>query len=96
MIVIGIFLLMCAAMAAINIITLITPIICCYRQGIECRLVGNSSLDSVPLVPRWVRIAWKLVSLQGFQSRTFRILWQEFRDAKVVGTPMAYVLRVEG
>jgi hypothetical protein len=92
----GLGLLAVAGLAAFNIAGRVRPIIRCYREGIECNLVGATSLDGVPLVPGYVRVAWTILSLQGFRSQCVRTPWTKFRGAKVGGLPMAYVLSVNG
>ena len=78
MVVIGCCLLAVAALAIFNILARIAPTIRCYRDGIECILVGALPLDGVPLVPGVVRVAWSILSLQGFRSQRVRILWSQF------------------
>ena len=92
----GCCLLAVATLAAFNIIGRVTPIIRCYCDGIECNLVGASSLDGVPLVPGLVRVAWTILSLQGFRSQRVRITWPHFAGAFVSGIPMAKVLTLNG
>ena len=94
--IIGLCLLAVAVLAAFNIVGRIRPIIRCYREGIECNLVGATSLDGVPLVPALVRVAWTILSLQGFRSQRVRSSWIEFQGAQVSGIPMAYVLSLNG
>jgi hypothetical protein len=96
MVITGSFLLVVAALAAFNIVGRITPIIRCFREGIECNLVGATSLDRVPLVPGSLRLAWSILTLQGFRSQRVRILWPEFRGAEVRGLPMVYILLLHG
>jgi hypothetical protein len=85
-----------AAMGGANIVASRTPIIRCFREGIECNLVGNTSLDHVFGVPGIVRVAWKIYSLQGFRSSRVRIPWSQFRAADVAGITMAYRLGLHG
>lgn len=96
MVIIGSCLLAVAVLAIFNIVGRVAPIIRCYREGIECNLVGATSLDGVPLVPGLVRVAWTILSLQGFRSQKVRVLWSEFRGARIDGMPMAYVLCISG
>jgi hypothetical protein len=96
MVIVGCCLLAVAVLAAFNIVGHIPPIIRCHREGIECNLVGATSLDGVPLVPGLVRMSWTILSLQGFRSQRLRILWPEFGGAQVGGIPMAYVLTLNG
>src|SRR5687768_117285 len=50
MVIVGSCLLAVAAMAAANIAGRVRPVVRCFRRGIECNLVGRTSLDEVPLV----------------------------------------------
>ena len=50
MVITGICLLVAGILALFNIIGRFTPLIRCYREGIEFNLVGATSLDGVPMV----------------------------------------------
>ena len=95
-VIIGCCLLAVSVLAAFNIVARIAPVIRCYREGIECNLIGTTSLDGVPLVPGLVRVAWTVLSLQGFRSQRVRVLWSKFGGARVGGIPMAYILSLNG
>jgi hypothetical protein len=92
----GIVALVVAALAGFNIVANGRALIRCYRQGIQCHLVGKTSLDDVPFVPNSMRLAWAIVTLQGFRSNLWRAPWGEFQSAEVGGLPMAQVLRIHG
>ena len=96
MVTIGSFMILVALMALCNIISSATPSIRCFREGIECNLVGRTSLDATPGIPKFVRLAWRFLSLQGFRSQRLRIPWSSFQGAVVSGIPMAYVLSIGG
>ncbi len=96
MVITGAFLLLVAVLAAVNIAGRARPVIRCFREGIECSIAGATSLDGVPLLPGSVRLAWSILSLQGFRSMRLRIAWPDFRNAEVTGLPMAYVLLLHG
>jgi hypothetical protein len=96
MVIVGFCLLPLAALALCNIVGCAAPLIRCYREGIKCNLVGATSVDGVPLLPKEVRIAWAMLSLQGFRSQRVRLPWQQFAGAGVSGIPMAYVLNRNG
>lgn len=96
MVIIGVCLVVVAILAAVSIAGRARPLIRCFREGIELNIVGATSLDEVPLVPGTVRLAWAILSLQGFRSTSMRIAWPDFRKAEVSGIRMAYVLRVQG
>jgi hypothetical protein len=96
MTIIGTFLLMAAGLAFFDIIARIPPLIRCYREGIECNVIGTTSLDGCQLIPGIAQTAWAILSLQGFRSQRFRAPWTDFSGADVGGSPMAYVLLLEG
>ncbi len=96
MVIVGSCLLAVATLALSAIIARMTPLIRCYREGIECNLVGVTSLDNVPLVPGLVHVAWSILSLQGFRSHRVRLPWSQFVGANVRGIPMAYALTLSG
>jgi hypothetical protein len=96
LIITGICALAFATLALSNIVARIRPTVRCFRQGIECNIVGATSLDRVPLVPKVFRLAWAILSLQGFRSNQLRVAWSDFLGAQVTGIPMAYVLVLNG
>ena len=96
MVIIGCVLVAVGVLALFNILGRIAPIVRCYRDGIECNLVGATSLEGIPLIPGMFRVAWAILSLQGFRSQRVRILWSQFAGAHVGGFPMAYVLTLSG
>ena len=95
-VIVGSCLLAVGAMAAAQLAALATPPVRCFRQGVECSVVGATSLDGVPMVPALVRVAWAVLTLQGFRSTRFRIPWEWFGGAEVLGIPMAYELVLHG
>jgi hypothetical protein len=70
------------------------PIIRLCREGIELRLVGRTSVESVPLIGGLVKWAWAAVSLQGFRTQCLRVGWEFVQDTQIVGLPMMRTLRV--
>lgn len=72
------------------------PRIAIYREGIEIRMIGMTSLDHVPFIPVSIRVAFEVLSLQGFRLRSFFIAWQDLESANVYGFPMSRTLRIEG
>lgn len=96
MVMVGLFLMTLALMAAFNIAGRFRPTIRCYREGIECNLVGAISLPGFQMMPRLVRLAWAIFSLQGFRSQLVRASWSEFQVAEVQGIPAAYVVVLSG
>lgn len=96
MVITGSVLLVVCLMAALHVARRVRPIVRCYRDGIECRLIGETSLDRVPGVPRFVRLAWAILSLQGFGARRVRFAWPQFDRARVGGRLMAGWLALDG
>lgn len=94
--ILGLVFLALAVLAAFNIAARRAPLVRCYREGLECRLIGATSLDEIPLVPMPIRIAWSLLTLEGFRVRRVRVLWSRFQGAQVDGVAMAYVLTIFG
>jgi hypothetical protein len=74
-----------AGLAFYNIIASSGALIGCFREGIQCKLVARTELDSVPLVPGMLRIAFAIVTGQGFRMRFVRYRWEHFAGAHVTG-----------
>jgi hypothetical protein len=85
-----------AALALFNILARRRPIIRVCRETLEINLIGSSSLDGVPLIPGAIRIAWLLVSMQGFKQQTLLAPWQSLRYVQISGPPMARTLTITG
>lgn len=68
------------------------PILRLCREGIELREVGRTTVDRFPFIPRLVRVAWSVLSGQGYRARVVRLAWHQVGEAYVVGPPMARVL----
>lgn len=96
MFIFGLCFLPVAAEKMFGVAARMRPLIRCYREGIEFRIIGRSTLDGLPFVPFPLRIAWPVLSLSGFRSHRMRLLWSDFRDARVSGFAMAYVLTCYG
>ena len=71
------------------------PLLRIYREGIEINVIGASSLDRVPLIPPLARVAWAIVSLQGFKKQVGWIPWSTLRIVQVTGLPMVRVMVIE-
>ena len=54
--------------------------------------MAGPGMGGVPLVPGLVRVAWAILSLQGFRSHRVRIPWPQFEGAAVSGFPNMFVL----
>jgi hypothetical protein len=72
------------------------PLLRICDEGLEINVIGASSLDGVPLLPIMVRIAWLIVSLQGFKKQIGWIPWPSLRTVQVRGLPMARTLVIAG
>jgi hypothetical protein len=92
----GTLILLYSSFIAFNIYARAKPLIRCYREGIECLIVGQTDLDGVPFMPGALRLFFAIVTLQGFRSVRYRILWEQFQSAQVGGIPMAQVLHLNG
>ena len=72
------------------------PLLRICEEGLEINVIGASSLDGVPLLPIVVRVAWLILSLQGFKKQIGWIPWPSLRTVQVRGLPMARALVIEG
>ena len=64
------------------------PVMRICREGLECRLIGDSSAFSrVPFVPVMVRLLWLILLLQGFRQHVFRTRWDQLRAVQVTFPP---------
>jgi len=70
------------------------PLLRICEEGLEINVIGASSLDGVLLIPNLIRIAWLIVSLQGFREQIGWIPWEMFRSIEVSGLPMMRTLVV--
>jgi hypothetical protein len=81
------------AFAMFNIRVRRLPVLQLFREGLEIVLIGTSSLDQIPL-PALIRIAWSIVSTEGFRTKVVRVPWECFRGVEVSGVPMARQLSI--
>jgi hypothetical protein len=81
------------ALAMFNIRARRLPLLRLFREGLEIVLIGTSSLDEFPL-PGLVRVAWSILSTQGFRRQVFRLPWECVRGARVSGLPMNRLLSI--
>jgi hypothetical protein len=87
-------LLLVSALAAYNLRTRRRPLLQLCREGIVIVQIGPSSLDGIPLIPGMIRMAWLIISTQGFRQRVICIPWAGYQDAWVSGPPMAHHLTI--
>ena len=71
------------------------PLLRICKEGMEINVIGVSSLDGTPLIPNLVRVAWLILSLQGFKKQIGWIPWETLRNIEVVGLPMMRSLLIE-
>jgi hypothetical protein len=82
------------ASAVFNLKARRRPILRLCREGIEVIVLGSSSLDAIPLIPGLVRVAWLILSTQGFRRKLFCFPWECYEDAYVTGRPMVKRLTI--
>jgi hypothetical protein len=82
-------LLLIFALAVFNVRARRRPPLRLYREGLEIVLIGNSSLAGIPLIPGLIRVAWHIISTEGFRQKVACIPWECFQQASVSGPPMA-------
>jgi len=92
--IISVPLLLVFILAVFHVLARRRPMLRICREGIEINILGASSLDDVPLVPVFLRLAWLIVSLQGFKRQLLRAPWEQFREARISGPPMARTLTI--
>jgi hypothetical protein len=90
------FMLPVFVVAVFNLRVRRAPLIQIWREGIETRLIGRTSIDGVPLVPAMVRIVWGFITMQSFRNRALRTFWPDVRGAQVAGLPAMRILFVNG
>jgi hypothetical protein len=97
---IGVLLAPVAALFLFNILARRRPLLYLCQEGIVVNLIGVSSLDGLPVVPGFsraialLRVAWLIVSLQGFKQQLVYAPWHGFQAAQVSGLRMQRKLAV--
>jgi len=71
-----------------NVYARFKPLLRICNEGLEINVIGASSLDGALLIPPLVRVAWLILSLQGFKKQIGWIPWTTFRNVEVAGLPM--------
>jgi hypothetical protein len=71
------------------------PLLRICNDGLEINVIGASSLDGVPFIPSWIRVALLVVSLQGFKKQIGWIPWDSLRNVELTGLPMLRALTIE-
>ncbi len=84
------------ALAVFNLVARRRPVVRLCRQGLAINMIGSSTLDGTPLIPGAIRVAWLVVSLQGFRQQMVMAPWESLRGARVSGPAMAQTLTIAG
>ena len=84
------------AMAWFNLRARRPPLLRIGRDGIEVRVIGQTTLDGIPGIPGVARFAWGVLSTQSFRSHTLRCAWKEIQKPRVAGLPGMRVLILDG
>lgn len=71
------------------------PLLRICVEGLEINVIGASRLDGVPLIPNMVRVAWLVLSLEGFRKQVGWIPWKMLRGVEVSGVPMIRSLEID-
>lgn len=79
-----------------NVLARRRPLLRICREGIEINVIGSSSLDGVPLIPTWIRVAWLVLSMQGFKRQIGWVRWEMLRGVQVKGMPTMRTLMIDG
>ena len=88
-------LLLVFALAVFNLVARRRPILRLCREGLEVNIIGASSLDGIPLIPGLVRVAWLVISMQGFKQQIMWVPWHYLGHVVVSGPPMARRLTID-
>lgn len=98
--IIGTLLAPVAALAVFRVVALRRPLVRLCREGIVVTLVGVSAFDELPYIPglrrafALARLAWLIVSGQGFKRQFVYAPWECFQVAEVSGPMMARRLTI--
>lgn len=93
--VIAVPMILVALLGWFNVYARFKPLLRICNEGLEINIIGASSLDGVPLIPNLFRVAWLVLSLQGFKKQIGWIPWEMFRRVEVVGLPMMRSLVID-
>jgi hypothetical protein len=72
------------------------PLIRLCREGLVARLIGQTAIDRVPLVPELVRLLWGFLSMQSLRHRSLCVGWPDLINMDITGLPALYVLSIRG
>jgi hypothetical protein len=89
-------LLLLVALAVFNIAARRRPLLRVCREGLAINMIGSSSVGGIPLVPGVIRVAWLILSFQGFKQQVLFVPWQSLGDIGISGPPLAQTLTIVG
>lgn len=92
----GVILLPVALLAWFNILARRKPLIKLCKQGIAVNVIGASDADGVRLIPGVVRVAWLIVTGQGFRSQAAMMNWPALTHVEVKGVSVVKSLHIYG
>jgi hypothetical protein len=72
------------------------PLLRICHEGLEVNVVGRGSLDHVPGIPTSIKLAWLVLSMQGFRKQIGWIPWESYRGVSVSGLPAFRKLTIHG
>ena len=72
------------------------PLLRICQEGLEVNIVGRGSLDHVPGIPTSIKLAWLVLSMQGFRKQIGWVPWESFRGVSVSGIPTMKTLTIQG
>jgi hypothetical protein len=84
------------ALAVFNILARRRPILRVCREGLAINMIGSSSLDGIPFIPGIIRVAWLIISLQGFKQYVVWVPWESLQNAVVFGPRMSLTMVIIG
>ena len=66
------------------------------QEGLEVNIVGRGSLDHVHGLPTSIKLAWLVISMQGFRRQIGWVPWESYRGVVVSGVPTRRTLTIHG
>ena len=76
---------LCFALNVSQLLASRRPLVRLCREGIEFNRIGATSLDNIPLLPGMVRVAWAIISMQGFREQIVRAPWEGYQQLSISG-----------
>jgi hypothetical protein len=72
------------------------PLLRICREGLEVNIVGRGNLERVHTLPTSFKLAWLVMSMQGFRSQIGWVPWESYRASVVSGMPTWRTLTIHG